>query len=405
MFNSSDIRSQFPALTQKIHGNDLVYLDSGATTLKPQVVIDRINRFYSLEASNVHRGAHYLSDSATNEFEQARELNRSFLNAESTEEIIFTRGTTEGINLVASAYGETFLNEGDEIVLTEMEHHSNIVAWQILAEKRKCKLKYIIVLPNGEIDLNSIEQVITLKTKIVAFTACSNTLGTFAPIEVIVKKARSVGAVTLVDAAQYVSQKKIDVQKLDVDFLVYSAHKLFGPFGFGVLYGRKKLLNAMPPYQYGGSMISAVDFQNTTFNVLPFKFEAGTPHVEGAVGTKAALEFFNQIDKAALFEHEQSLMKMAQSELKAIDGIQIFGEAREKAALISFTLRGAHHSDIGQILDQQGIAVRVGHHCTQPLLKKFGLTGTVRASISIYNNQSDIEKLIEGVKKAKRMLL
>lgn len=405
MFNSLDIRSQFPALTQKIHGNDLVYLDSGATTLKPQVVIDRINRFYSLEASNVHRGAHYLSDSATNEFEQARELNRAFLNAESTDEIIFTRGTTEGINLVASTYGETFLNEGDEIVLTEMEHHSNIVAWQILAEKRKCNLKYILVLPNGEIDLNSIEQVITLKTKIVAFTACSNILGTFSPIEAIVKKARSVGAVTLLDAAQYVSQKKIDVQKLDVDFLVFSAHKLFGPFGFGVLYGRKNLLNEMPPYQYGGSMISAVDFQKTTFNVLPFKFEAGTPHVEGAVGTKAALEFFNQIDKAALFEHEQLLMKMAQSELKAIDGIQIFGEAREKAAIISFTLKGVHHSDIGQILDQQGIAVRVGHHCTQPLLKKFGLTGTVRASISIYNNQSDIEKLIEGVKKAKRMLL
>lgn len=405
MFNSQDVRLQFPALKQKVHGHDLVYLDSAATTLKPQVVIDRISKFYANETANVHRGAHYLADAATTEFEQARETIRQFVNAQSVEEVIFTRGTTESINLVAASYGETFLNEGDEIVLTEMEHHSNLVPWQLLAQKRKCSLKYISVLANGEIDLESVEKIITTKTKLVAFTGCSNILGTITPIETIVKKAKSVGALTLVDAAQYVTQRKVDVQKLDVDFLVFSSHKLFGPFGFGVLYGKKKWLDQMPPYQSGGSMISTVDLQKTSFNTLPFKFEAGTPHVEGAVGTKTAIDFVNQLGKTEIFEYEQSLLKMAEAELKAIEGLKIFGEAKDKASIISFTFDGAHHSDIGQILDQYGIAVRVGNHCTQPLLKKFGLTGTVRASISVYNNQIDIERLVDGVKKAKRMLL
>ncbi len=404
MLNMDEIRSQFPALTQKVHGHDLVYLDSAATTLKPKVVIDRIAKFYSYETANVHRGAHHLADAATGEFEAARETIRQFVGAESTEEIIFTRGTTESINMVADTYGAHYLNERDEIVVTEMEHHSNLVPWQVLAQKKKCVLKYIEVLANGELDLVSLDQVITKKTKIVAFTGCSNILGTLTPIETIVKKAKSVGAVTLLDAAQYVSQKKVDVKKLGVDFLVFSAHKLFGPFGFGVLYGRKEILNEMPAYQYGGSMISTVDFQKTTFNVLPFKFEAGTPHVEGAVGTKTAIDFFNQIDKTKLFDYEQNLMKMAEAELNTIEGLHLFGQAKEKAAIVSFNFKGLHHSDLGQILDQYGIAVRVGNHCTQPLLKKFGLTGTVRASISIYNNQNDIEKLIDGVKKAKRML-
>lgn len=405
MFNPEEVRRQFPALKQKVHGHDLVYLDSAATTLKPQAVIDRISRFYTNETANVHRGAHHLSDLATGEFEQAREAIRSFVNAQSSEEIIFTRGTTESVNLVAFSYGDHFLNEGDEIVVTEMEHHSNLVPWQVLAQKKKCSLRYISVLPNGEIDLQSVDSVIHSKTKLVAFTGCSNILGTITPIETIVKKAKSVGALTLLDAAQYVTQKKVDVQKLDVDFLAFSSHKLFGPFGFGVLYGKKKWLEQMPPYQSGGSMISTVELQKTTFNVLPFKFEAGTPHVEGAVGTKAAIDFVNQLGKAEIFEYEQGLLKMAQTELKSIEGLKIFGEAKEKASIISFTFDGAHHSDFGQILDQYGIAVRVGNHCTQPLLKKFGLTGTVRASISIYNNQNDIERLVEGVKKAKRMLL
>lgn len=404
MFNHNEMKKYFPALAQKVHGHDLVYLDSAATTLKPQVVVDRINQFYKFETANVHRGAHYLSDLATSEFEKARETIRAFVNASVPEEIIFTRGTTEGINLVASSYAENFLNEGDEIVLTELEHHSNIVAWQNVAQKKKCVLKYIAVLENGEIDEKSIVSQISSKTKLVAFSACSNILGTLTPIEKIVARAKSVGAKTLLDAAQYVSQKKVDVQTLQVDFLVFSAHKLFGPFGFGVLYGRQSLLNEMPPYQFGGSMIASVDFQKTTYNQLPFKFEAGTPHVEGAIGTAAAIDFFTQFDPHEVFESEKKFLNKAVTEMKEISGLNFFGVASEKAAIISFNLSGVHHSDIGQILDQQGIAVRVGHHCTQPLLRKFGLTGTVRASISIYNNESDIEKLVAGIKKAQRML-
>lgn len=401
---NNEIRQHFPALTQKIRGNDLVYLDSAATTLKPQSVIDRITKFYSYETANVHRGAHYLADQATGEFEKARENVREFINAESIEEVIFTRGTTDGINLVAAGFG-SFLNEGDEIVITELEHHSNIVAWQVLAAKQRCILKLIAVLPNGEIDLASIENQITEKSRIVAFSACSNILGTFTPIEKIVAKAKSVGAVTVMDSAQYVSQKKVDVQKLGIDFLAFSAHKLFGPFGFGVLYGKKDLLNKMPVYQVGGSMISVVDYQSSSYNHLPFKFEAGTPHIEGAIGTSAAIDFLKKYRLEELFRHEQSLMQMAVSELKQIENLSFFGTAEEKAAIISFTIEGAHHSDIGQILDQQGVALRVGHHCTQPLLKKMGLTGTVRASISIYNNENDIARFVEGVKKAKSMLL
>lgn len=405
MFNQQEVRELFPALQQKINGNDLVYLDSAATTLKPLPVIERIQKFYSYETANVHRGAHHLSDLATTEFENARTAIKNFLNAESSEEIIFTRGTTESINLVATSFGQNFLNEGDEIVLTEMEHHSNIVAWQNLAQQKKCVLKYISVSSVGELDLSSIQTQITERTKLVAFSGCSNILGSFTPIEKIIERAQAVKAVTLLDAAQLVSQKNIDVQKLKVDFVAFSAHKLFGPFGFGVLYGRKQLLEKMPPYQFGGSMISKVEFENSTYNHLPHKFEAGTPHVEGAIGTAKALAFLSQYSLNDIYLAEQSLLQIVQTELRAMGGIRIFGESENKAAIVSFNIEGAHHADIGQILDQQGIAVRVGHHCTQPLLKKFGLTGTVRASISIYNNEQDIEKLIAGVKKAKRMLL
>ncbi len=405
MYSVQELRDQFPALKQKIHGQDLVYLDSAATTLKPFSVIERITKYYTLETANVHRGAHYLSDVATGEFEKSREAIRTFIGAESIEEIIFTKGTTESINLVAQSYGDHFLREGDEIVITELEHHANIVPWHVLVERKKCILKYISVLPNGEIDLESAKQQITAKTKLVAFSACSNILGTVAPINEIVALAKAVGAVTLLDAAQYVSQKNIDVKALGVDFLVFSSHKLFGPYGFGVLYGRKKLLESMPPYQTGGSMISTVDFQCTTYNHLPFKFEAGTPHIEGAIGTMAAIDFFKNINLDRVITHEQTLMNYLNDEFKSMGGIRLIGEAPAKAAIVSFIVEGTHHSDIGQILDQQGVAVRVGHHCTQPLLKKLGLTGTIRASISIYNNQADIEKLVEAVKKAKRMLL
>ncbi len=405
MFNIEQVRNEFPALNQKVHGHDLVYLDSAATSLKPRTVCDRIHNFYKYETANVHRGAHHLSDKATAEFEESRESVRQLLNAKLPEEIIFTKGTTEGINLIAESFGESFLSEGDEIVLTELEHHANIVPWQLLAEKKKCVLKYITVNASGELDINSIDQIITQKTKLVSFSGCSNILGTFTDIKKIIQKAKSVHAVTLLDAAQLISQKKIDVQALDVDFLVFSAHKLFGPYGFGILYGKKEILDKMPPYQSGGSMISQVGFHKTTFNDLPFKFEAGTPHIAGAVGLKAAIQFFQALNMEELFNHEQKLMYFLNDELSQIAEIKKFGVAKDKAAIVSFNLAGAHHSDVGQILDQQGIAVRIGHHCTQPLLQKFNLTGTVRASISIYNSENDIQKLVEGIKKAKRMLL
>ena len=405
MYNVSAIRNQFKALNQKINGHQLVYLDSAATTLKPDVVVQRISQFYANESSNVHRGAHHLSDQATRAFEASRIQIQKLINAASDEEIIFTKGTTEGINLVATCFGDHFLKSGDEIVITELEHHANLVPWQNLCLKKNLKLKYITVLPDGSIDEDSIDQIITEKTKLVAFSGCSNILGTFLPIEKIIAKAKTVGAKTLLDAAQLISQKKIDVQLLGIDFLVFSAHKLFGPFGFGILYGKKDLLNQMPAYQYGGSMISEVGFEKTTYNVLPFKFEAGTPHVEGAIGTDTAIQFFNSLGILNIYSHEQQLLNIANEKLQEIPEIQIFGTVKNKSAIISFNLKGAHHSDVGQILDQMGIAVRVGHHCTQPLLKKYGLTGTVRASFSIYNSIDDIDQLIQGLLKAKRMLL
>jgi len=397
-------RQQFKAFDQKINGHDLVYLDSAATTLKPDSAVQRIAKFYELESSNVHRGAHFLSDQATRSFEKARATIQKYINAKSIEEIVFTKGTTEGINLIAQSYGQSFLKAGDEIVVTELEHHANLVPWQNLALQKGLKLKFIEVLQDGSINENSIAQVITDKTKLVAFSGCSNILGTLLPIEKIITQAKSVGAITVLDAAQLVTQKPIDVQKLDVDFLVFSAHKLFGPFGFGVLFGKRQLLTAMPPYQFGGSMISEVQFEKSTYNELPFKFEAGTPHVEGAIGTDAAIEFFTQYQLSDVFNYEHNLLEQASEELAKMQDVKIFGTAKDKAAILSFNIQGVHHADVGQILDQQGVAVRVGHHCTQPLLRKFGMTGTIRASFSIYNNQSDVEKLISAVYKAKRML-
>lgn len=405
MYDVNAIRKQFKSLSQMVNGYPLVYLDSVNTTLKPDVVVARIEKFYAEEASNVHRGSHFLSDQATKHFEHARQSIQKFIGAANTEEVIFTKGTTESINLVAQSYGMNFINEGDEIVVTELEHHANLVPWQNVALSRKAHLKFIAVNADGSIDENSIEQTITAKTKLVAFSGCSNILGTITPIDKIIAKAKSVGALTLLDAAQLVTQKSVNVVDLDVDFLVFSAHKLFGPYGFGVLYGKKELLLKMPPYQYGGSMISEVSFEKTTYNDLPFKFEAGTPHIAGALATDTAISFFNQYDIKDVFAHEQELLKLATAKLKAIPEIQIFGEAKDKAAILSFNLKGVHHADVGQILDKMGIAVRIGHHCTQPLLRKFGLTGTVRASFSIYNNKEDVERLILAVEKAKRMLL
>lgn len=405
MLDINSVRSQFKALTQKVNGHPLVYLDSVNTTLKPLQVSERIEKFYNFEAANVHRGSHFLSDQATKHFEQARITIQNFIHAESADEIIFTKGTTESINLVVQSYGQNFIHEGDEIVITELEHHANLVPWQNLALMKKAQLKYIVVNADGTLNENSIDQVITTKTKIVAFSGCSNILGTITPYQKIISKAKSVGAITLLDAAQLVTQKAIHVVDLDVDFLVFSAHKLFGPYGFGVLYGKKDLLQKMPPYQFGGSMIHQVGYDVTSYNDLPFKFEAGTPNIEGAIGTAEALRFFQQLDINEVFQHEHHLLNRAVEKLKEIPEFQIFGEAPGKAAILSFNLKGAHHSDVGQIMDQMGIAVRVGHHCTQPLLKKFGLSGTVRASFSIYNNTDDVDQFVMAVNKAKRMLL
>lgn len=404
MKSLSDIRNHFKELEQKVNGQPLVYLDSAATTLKPEAVVDRIAHFYRYESANVHRGAHFLSDQATTHFESSRKTVQKFINAAHYEEIIFTKGTTDSINLVVQSFGQNFLKEGDEIVLTELEHHANLVPWQNLALQKKLKIKFIEILPSGEIDLNSIETQITSKTKLVAFSGCSNTLGTLTPIQKIIDKAKSVQAKTLIDAAQLISQKKIDVQKLDVDFLAFSSHKLFGPFGLGVLYGKKNLLEEMPPYQFGGSMISEVSFEKSTYNVLPYKFEAGTPHISGVVGLEAAIHFFNQWPIENIFEHEQQLMNKAVEELNRLDNIEFVGTSKQKSALLSFNVKGIHPSDIGQILDQNGIAVRVGHLCTQPLMRKLNIKGVIRASFSMYNNEEDVDRFIKALNKAIRLL-
>lgn len=401
----SSVRDQFPALKQQAYGKNLVYLDSAATTLKPQSVIDRITHFYSYETSNVHRGAHYLGDVATHAFEASRNKVAEFLGASSSEEIIFVRGTTEAINLVAQSWGSVFLGAGDEILITEMEHHANIVPWQMVAEKIGAKVVAAKILENGELDTEDFKKKLSQKTKLVAFTACSNALGTNTDVVQLTRWAHDVGAKVLVDGAQIVSQSAVNVQELDCDFFVFSAHKLFGPFGFGVLYGKKEILDSMPPYQGGGSMISKVTLEKTTYNDVPFRFEAGTPHVEGAVGLLAAIEFMESLGFDKIHKYEMDLLQQATRKLQEIPDLKIFGTAANKGPIISFNLKGAHHSDVSQILDREGVAVRAGHHCTQPLMAKLGVPGTVRASFSVYNSLEDINALVKAVVKAREMLL
>lgn len=401
----SNVRSQFPALTQMVHGKKLVYLDSGATTLKPQSVIDRISHFYSYETSNVHRGAHYLGDVATGHFEAARQKVAQFIGAAQSEEIIFVRGTTEGVNLVANSWGLTNLKAGDEILITVMEHHGNIVPWQMVAEKVGAKVVAADIHDNGELNLEDFKSKLSSKTKMVAFTASSNVLGTNTDVKLLTRLAHEVGAKVLVDGAQIVSQLPVNVQDMDCDFFVFSAHKLFGPFGFGAVYGKKDILDQMPPYQGGGSMISKVTIEKTTFNDVPTRFEAGTPHVEGAVGLHSALDFVEKIGLDKIHAYEMEILKSATERLLAIPDVKIFGTAANKGAILSFNLKGAHHSDVAQILDQEGVAVRAGHHCTQPLMARLGVPGTVRASFSVYNNHEDIDALVKAVVKAREMLL
>lgn len=404
-FDVEQVREQFPVLKRQVNGQPLVYLDSGASAQKPQSVIDRISRYNSEEHANIHRGVHHLSQEATQAYEDARETVRRFMNAQHGHEVLFTKGTTDGINLVASSFGRKFLNAGDEMIISAMEHHSNIVPWQMVCEERGATLKVIPINQAGELDMAAYAELLSDKTRLVATVHVSNTLGTINPVEKIIELAHDRDIPVLLDGAQAVPHMSVDVQALDVDFYAFSGHKIFGPTGVGVLYGKESILNQMPPYQGGGDMIEKVTFEKTTYNTLPHKFEAGTPNIVGGIGLGAAIEFFEQFDETEIAAHENEILDYATAELLKIDGLNIVGTAQNKASVISFNLDGAHPFDVGTILDQLGIAVRTGHHCTQPLMDFFGIPGTARASFALYNNREDVDKLISGVQKAASMLL
>ncbi len=399
------IRADFPALHQEVNGKPLVYFDNGATTHKPKVVIDAVNQFYSQQNSNVHRGAHTLSDHATGLFENARLTVQQFLNAKSINEIVWTKGTTESINLVASTWGRSNLKAGDRILVSAMEHHANIVPWQMVAEEKGAEIVPIPVLNNGELDFDAYKKLLTKQVKLVAVTHVSNALGTINPVADIIKLAHENNSLVLVDGAQAVSHFEVDVQALDVDFYAFSGHKVFGPTGIGVLYAKEDLLNAMPPYQGGGEMIEHVSFEKTTFNSLPYKFEAGTPNIAGAIGLAAALNYLNSLDRTAIAAHENALLARANELAEQLGGIRIVGTANNKASVFSFLLDGAHPADVGTLLDQQGIAVRTGHHCAMPIMEQFGIPGTARACFAFYNTIEEVETLFKGLEKAKTFLL
>jgi cysteine desulfurase / selenocysteine lyase len=398
------IRVDFPVLNQQINGKDLVYFDNAATTQKPNQVIDAIAHYYKLDNANIHRGIHTLAERATRDFEASRAAIKTFLNASSTEEIIFTSGTTQAINLVASTFGRKFIEKGDEIIISGLEHHSNIVPWQMLCEEKGIILRVIPVLDSGELDVEAYGNLLNKKVKLVAFNHVSNSLGTINPVKGMIEMAHQVGAKVLLDGAQATSHFDIDVQDLDADFYAFSAHKLYGPTGIGVLYGKKDLLNAMPPYMGGGEMIKDVTFEKTTYNELPYKFEAGTPNIADVVALKAALEYADNLGRKNIHAHEQALLKYATAQLLEIDGLKIIGTAKEKVAVISFVIEGIHHQDIGVLLDNQGIAVRTGHHCTQPLMQRYNILGTTRASFAVYNTIDEVDKLVIGLNKSLKML-
>lgn len=398
------IRQDFPILEQSINGKKLVYFDNAATTQKPTVVIEALKSYYEGYNANIHRGIHHLAEKATAAFEETRKTVRAFLNAKTTEEIIFTYGTTDSINLVANSYGQKFISEGDEILISTLEHHSNIVPWQMLCEGKGCILKIIPINDAGEIILEEYEKLLSPKTKLVSVVHVSNALGTINPIKTIIDKAHAFGAKVLVDGAQACSHIDIDVQALDADFYALSAHKLFGPTGLGVLYGKKELLETMPPYRGGGEMIKEVTFEKTTYADLPYKFEAGTPNIADVVAFKFALDYIQNLGKTNIAAHENELLAYATEKLGAIEGLTIIGTAKEKVSVISFILEGIHPQDIGIILDQQGIAVRTGHHCTQPLMQRLGIPGTARASFSVYNTFEEIDALVAGILKVKKLL-
>ena len=398
------IRSDFPALDQAVGDYPLTYLDSAATALKPQVVVDTVNQHYREESANIHRGLHYLSEKATLAHETARDTVQSFINAEDRAEIIFTSGTTAAINLVAGSYGGAFIGEGDEVIISNMEHHSNIVPWQMLRDRVGCELKIVPITDSGEIDLDAYAGMLNAKTRLVSMVHVSNSLGTVNPIEQVITLAHDAGARVLVDAAQAVTSRPVDVRALDCDFLAFSGHKLFGPTGVGVLYGKRELLDAMPPFLGGGDMILSVTMEKTTYNHLPHKFEAGTAHIAGVIGLGAAVEYVREIGLDQICDYEESLTEYANEALTAIPGVRLYGTAPEKAAILSFLVDDAHPHDIGSILDSVGVAIRAGHHCTQPVMQRYGIAATARASFSMYSSHEEVDRLTQGVMRVKELL-
>lgn len=402
-FDIEAIRKDFPILETAVYGKPLVYLDNGATSQKPKQVLDALDQYYMHENANVHRGVHYLSQLATDKYETSRRTIQTYLNAKHEEEVIFTKGTTDGINMLAFSIGET-LTEKDEIIISEMEHHSNIVPWQMLAERKGCVLKVAPINELGELDLDAFKKLISTKTKVVSITHISNTLGTINPVEEIIKLAHEVNALVIIDGAQSIQHMKIDVQALNCDFYVFSGHKVFGPTGTGIVYGKKSIMEKLPPYQGGGDMIEKVTFEKTTYNVLPFRFEAGTPNIAGAIGLAAAFEYLNTLPMDEVVAYEKELQVYAQEELTKIEGLKVIGDAQRKTSVVSFVVEGTHPFDIGTLLDKQGIAVRTGHHCTQPLMNIFNIPGTVRASFAFYNTREEVDMLVNAVKRSVQML-
>lgn len=393
------IRKQFPILHQQVNGRDLVYLDNAATSQKPLVVIDALIDYYKGYNANIHRGIHTLAEKATKAYEETRHTAQRFINAKSEQEIIFTRGVTEGINLVASSYGRAFIKEGDEIIISGLEHHSNIVPWQLVCEEKKAKLQVIPVSPEGELDLDIYKKILSGKTKIVAINHASNSLGTINPVKEVIRLAHAVGAVVLIDGAQAGAHLEIDVQDMDCDFYCLSSHKMYGPTGTGILYGKKELLEKMPPYHGGGEMIKEVTFEKTTYNDLPYKFEAGTPNIADVVAYKYAFDFINELGRENIAAHEHELLTYATERVSKLKAVKLVGTAKNKVGVLAFTVDGIHHFDIGQMLDARGIAVRTGHHCTQPLMTHYGIEGTVRASFAVYNTKKEVDQLVEGLER------
>ena len=403
MLDIIEIRKQFPILNRKVNGNDLVYFDNGATTQKPQSVISSESNYYQNENSNVHRGVHFLSGLATDKFEETRIAIQNFINAKHSREIIFTKGTTDSINIVASGY-RALLNKGDEIIISELEHHSNIVPWQMCCEQSGATLKVIPLLDNGSLDMLAFENFLSKNTKLVSVSHISNTLGTINPVEEIIEKAQAVGAKVMIDGAQAASHISLNMQSLGADFYCFSAHKLYGPTGVGILYGKENILKELPAYQGGGEMIKEVSFKKTTYAEIPHKFEAGTPNIAGVVAFKAAIKFITDIGLHNIAKHEGVLLQYATKEVLKIEGLKIYGTAKNKSAIISFNINKLHPYDIGVIVDKMGIAIRTGHHCTQPIMERFNIPGTARISLAVYNTKNEIDICVKAIKKAKLML-